>query len=138
MEAGAVVAMGLALVETGQRWGQNSMGHFYRKGVGTPVQQRAAVIEAKLASEADRASGGKGSTWEEIAVRVGGPSARTCRSIWARYQESGDVAAAPPQPNAAVKLGQNECEFLVHLYHRFPHYQLCNYRFRLRSDLDTV
>ena len=30
MEAGAVVAVGLALVGTGQRWGQNSMGHFYR------------------------------------------------------------------------------------------------------------
>ena len=57
----------------------SELSKWYAKGVATPVQQRAAAIELKIRSEADRAAGRRGKTCDEIADEVGGPTKRTCQ-----------------------------------------------------------
>ena len=99
------------------------MGKWYALGVATPVQQRAAVIELRTRSEADSREGRRGKTWDEIADEVGGPTSRTCQAIWQRYRESTEVAARPSVPNPVEKLGVEEVQYLVDVYHRFPQYQ---------------
>ena len=68
-----------ALTGEKEDWRRNRLGKWYANGVATPVQQRAAVIELKSRSEADRAAGRRGKTWDEIADEVGGPTKRTCQ-----------------------------------------------------------
>ena len=64
----------VAVALTGEKedWRRNRLGKWYANGMATPVQQRAAVIELKSRSEADRAAGRGGKTWDEPRTRWAG------------------------------------------------------------------
>ena len=116
-------------------WKQNEQGKWYAVGHAVPHQLRAAVIQLKEESEADKAAGRRGKTWQQIADAAGGPTMRTCKKIWERYDETGAVAAKPSVPNASTKLGTLEVEFLVDKYHQDPAYQLSDYCRLLREEI---
>ena len=109
-----------ALAGEEKTWRRDCLDKWYALGVATPVQQRAAVIELRTRSEADSREGRRGKTWDEIADEVGGPTSRTCQTIWQRYRESTEVAARPSVPNPVEKLGVEEVQYLVDVYDRFP------------------
>ena len=80
--------VGEVLAGDQRTWKQNTQGKWYAVGHAVPHQLRVAVIQLKEESEADKAAGRSGKTWQQIADAAGGPTMRTCQAIWERYGET--------------------------------------------------
>ena len=59
--------VGEVLAGDQRTWKQNTQGKWYAVGHAAPHQLRVAVIQLKEESEADKAAGRSGKTWQEIA-----------------------------------------------------------------------
>ena len=80
--------VGEVLAGDQRTWKLNEQGKWYAVGHAVPHQLRVAVIQLKEESEADKAAGRSGKTWQQIADAAGGPTMRTCKKIWERYGET--------------------------------------------------
>ena len=59
--------VGEVLAGDQRTWKQNKQGKWHAAGHAAPHQLRAAVIQLKEESEADKAAGRRGKTWQQIA-----------------------------------------------------------------------
>ena len=117
-----------AVAESGTALARNSLGYVYQVGKETPIEVRMKVVEVVTASLAEKAAGGAGKTWAEIAAAIGGPTSRTCQNIWSRWVSEGVLTAREHVSNPKVKLDEVHVLFLVDVYRRHAAFQLAEYQ----------